>query len=96
MLFVIVAVDKPGSAALRMTTRNAHFDYARASGAVKLGGPFLDAEGGMAGSLIIIEAADLDKAKAWAANDPYAKAGLFARSEVRPWKMTFNECGATL
>lgn len=96
MLFVIVAIDKPNSLALRMATREAHFQYARATGAVRLGGPFLDAKGDMAGSLIILEAADLDAAKAWSANDPYVKAGLFERSEIRPWKATFNECGAAL
>ena len=96
MLFVVVAIDKPNSLSLRMATREAHFQYARATGAVRLGGPFLDAKGDMAGSLIIIEAADLDAAKTWSANDPYVKAGLFERSEIRPWKATFNECGAAL
>ncbi len=96
MLFVLAAIDKPNSHALRMATRQAHFEYARATGAVKLGGPFLDAKGEMTGSLIIFEAPDLDAAMAWHANDPYAKAGLFAQSEIRPWKATFNECGAAL
>ena len=96
MLFVITAIDKENSLSLRMATREKHFEYARATGAVRLGGPFLDAKGDMAGSLIIIEAADLDAAKSWAANDPYAKAGLFARSEVRPWKATANFCNAAL
>lgn len=93
MLFVIVAVDKPNSLELRVATRTAHFEYAKETGAVRLGGPFLDANGDMAGSMIIIEAADLAAAKAWAANDPYAKAGLFASSDVRPWKLTFNPSG---
>jgi uncharacterized protein YciI len=96
MLFVITAIDKPDSLALRMATRDAHFDYAKATGVVRLGGPFLDAEGRMAGSLIIFEVADLAAAKDWAANDPYAKAGLFAASELRPWKATANFCGAAL
>jgi uncharacterized protein YciI len=96
MLFVITAQDKPGGGALRATTRSAHFDYVRATGTVKLGGPFLGPDGAMVGSLIIFEAQDLDAAKAWAANDPYAKAGLFAEVELRPWKATFNECGAAL
>ena len=96
MLFVLTALDKPDSHELRMATRGAHFDFARATGAVKLGGPFLASDGGMIGSMIVFEAADFEAAKAWAANDPYAKAGLFAHSEIRPWKMTFNECGAKL
>ena len=90
MLFVLVAIDKENSLALRLQTRDAHFAYARETGTIRLGGPFLDAKGDMAGSLIIFEAEDLEAAKLWAGNDPYAKAGLFARSEIRPWKLTFN------
>jgi uncharacterized protein YciI len=96
MLFVLTATDKEGALALRMATREAHFAYARETGAIKLGGPFLDSEGQMAGSLIIFEAADLEAAKKWAANDPYAKAGLFERTEIRPWKATANWCNAEL
>jgi len=95
MLFTLVAIDKPDGLALRMATRAAHFEYARATGNIKLGGPFLDAKGDMAGSLIVFEAADMEAARNWAANDPYAQVGLFAQSDIRPWKPTFNECGAT-
>ncbi len=96
MLFVVTAIDKENALPLRLATRDAHFAYARETGVVRLGGPFLDARGDMAGSLLVFEAADLDAAEAWHAGDPYVKAGLFAHSEVRPWKMTFNECGAKL
>ncbi len=96
MLFVVIAVDRPGCFELRMATRDAHFAYARATGAVKLGGPFLDGEGNMTGSMMIVEADDLDAAKQWARNDPYAKAGLFAQSDVRPWTATFNPHGTAL
>jgi uncharacterized protein YciI len=96
MLFAVIAIDKENSLALRMATREAHFAYARETGGIRLGGPFLDSKGDMAGSLILFEADDLDAARKWHANDPYVKAGLFARSEVRPWKATFNDCGAAL
>jgi uncharacterized protein YciI len=96
MLFVVTAIDKENALALRLATREAHFAYARETGVIRLGGPFLSSKDEMAGSLIIFEAADLEAAKAWHANDPYVKAGLFARSEVRPWKMTFNACDAKL
>ena len=96
MLFVVTAIDKENSLALRLATREAHFAYARETGVIRLGGPFLGPTDEMAGSLIIFEAADLDSAKAWHAADPYVKAGLFAHSEVRPWKMTFNACAAKL
>jgi uncharacterized protein YciI len=90
MLFVLVAIDKENSLALRMATREAHFAYARETAVIRMGGPFLDSRGDMAGSLIIFEAENLEAAKRWHAGDPYAKAGLFARSEIRPWKLTFN------
>lgn len=96
MLFVIIAMDKPGSLSLRMATREAHFQYVSGTDTLKLGGPFLDDKGDMAGSLLIIEAADMDAAQRWHANDPYVKAGLFARSEIRPWKATANRCHAQL
>ncbi|HLY06044.1 MAG TPA: YciI family protein [Rhizomicrobium sp.] len=96
MLFVITAVDRDNSRDLRLATRPAHFDYVQRTGAVRLGGPFLDARGDMLGSLIIIEAPDLAAAREWQQNDPYVKAGLFAKSELRAWKATANYCNAEL
>jgi uncharacterized protein len=96
MLFVIIARDKQDSLALRLATRPAHFDYVQTTGAVKLGGPFLDENGEMTGSLLIIEAPDLAAAREWQADDPYAKAGLFAQADLQPWKATANFCKAEL
>ena len=96
MLFTVVAMDKPDSLALRLANREAHLAFAHETGAIKLGGPFLDAKGDMAGSFIIFEAADIEAAKRWHADDPYTKAGLFAQSEVRPWRATLNFCDAKL
>lgn len=95
-LFVVTAIDKPDSLELRMSVREQHFAFVREKGRAKLGGPFLDAKGNMCGSLIIVEAPDLEAAKAWHASDPYVKAGLFASSEVKPWKATFNPIEAKL
>ena len=56
-----------------------------------LAGPFTEADGEtMNGSLIVIEAASLQAAEKIAAGDPFAKAGLFASVEIRPWLWTFN------
>jgi len=90
-LFALICTDKPDSLALRMATREAHFAYARThAGAIRLGGPFLDQDGGMAGSLILLEAADLAAAEAFSAADPYILAGLFESVDIRPWKVTFG------
>lgn len=94
MLFVVTALDKDNSLELRMATRAAHFDYARETNCIRLGGPFLNDKDEMVGSLIIFEAADLQAAQKWHDNDPYKKAGLFKSSDVRPWKATFNPTGA--
>jgi uncharacterized protein YciI len=94
MLFIVTAIDKENSLPLRLSARDAHFAYARQSGCVRLGGPFLNAKGDMAGSMIIFEAENLPAARQWHASDPYVKAGLFANSDVRPWKPTFNGCDA--
>lgn len=96
MLFVITAFDKPDSLALRTATRPAHVDYLHKTGVLKLGGPFLDESGGMTGSLLIIDVPDLAAAREWQANDPYAKAGLFAHSELHAWKAGANFCKAEL
>lgn len=88
MLITIIARDKPNSLELRQATREAHLAYAGQTGRVKIGGPFLDEDGGMIGSLIVLDVPDMDAAKEWAANDPYAKAGLFETVTIDYWKQT--------
>jgi hypothetical protein len=39
----------------------------------------------MIGSLLVIEAQDLETAERFAAGDPYRNADLFAEVSVRPW-----------
>jgi uncharacterized protein YciI len=96
MLFILTALDKPDSLALRLSVREAHLAFARETGRIRLGGPFLNDKGEMCGSMMIVEAPDLETAKAWHASDPYVKAGLFASSDIRPWKPTFNPIEAKL
>lgn len=87
-LFIVSWMDKPGHLPVRLANREAHLDYVRETGVVRLGGPFLDENGEMAGSMIIIEADSLEMAHAWHALDPYRSAGLFEASEVKPWRIT--------
>jgi uncharacterized protein YciI len=44
----------------------------------------------MNGSLIVVEAASLDAARSIGAGDPFAKAGVFASVDIRPWLWTIN------
>jgi uncharacterized protein YciI len=93
MLFALICNDNPGHLQVRLDTRNAHvafLDDLNAKGTLKFAGPFLAPDGKPNGSLVVIEAADLNGAKALADADPYAKAGLFASVEIRPWNWVFN------
>ena len=93
-LFVLSCIDKPNSLALRMATREAHLAYARERlSDIKLGGPYLSPAGEMAGSLIILDVADQATAEAWSANDPYRKAGLFERVDIKPFRATLGSVG---
>ncbi len=86
MLIALIAKDKPGALQTRTDNRPAHLDYLNANAeTVSQAGPLLDADGGMIGSLIILDVADMAAAEDWAANDPYAKAGLFTSVELIHW-----------
>lgn len=90
-LYVLVCHDRPNSLDLRMATREAHLAYARSHNSkVKLGGPLLDAQGDMAGSMLIFDTDDLAEVQAFTDNDPYAQAGLFGRVEILPFKATMG------
>lgn len=88
MLFVLICTDKPNSSAVRAEARPRHLAYIEAhKDAVKIAGPFTSDDGQtMLGSLIVIEAADAAAARAFAAGDPYALAGLFQSVEIKPWR----------
>jgi uncharacterized protein YciI len=98
MLFALICTDKPEHLQVRQDTRPDHLAFlARLNGEKKLAfaGPFLDVDGKPNGTLSVIEAADLEAAKAIAASDPYAKAGLFERVEVRAWNWGINKPAGT-
>jgi uncharacterized protein len=89
VLFVITCTDKPNSLDLRLKTRPEHIAFLESLN-IKAAGPFLDADEKPIGSLIILEAENLAAAKAIAARDPYANAGLFQTTEVRAWRWAIN------
>ena len=93
MIFSIICKDKPGHLEVRMSNRPAHVDYLNglnAEGKLKFAGPFLGEDGKPVGSLVAVEAEDRAAAEALAANDPYARAGLFQSVEILPWNWVFN------
>jgi hypothetical protein len=91
-LFMLACFDKPNSLPLRTATREAHLAYVREhAGAVKLAGPMLDEDEGMAGSLFILYVPDRVAAEAFNAADPYQQAGLFALVEIRGFRATLGQ-----
>ncbi len=93
MLFAIHCLDKPLSTALRAVTRDDHLAYVAASGdKIRIAGPLMSEDGtAMAGSFIVLEAASVEEARLWNANDPYTKVGLFGRVDVRPFNWTLAD-----
>ena len=85
MLIALIARDKPGALETRKENRAAHLAYIEETGVVFQAGPLI-VDGGMAGSLVILDVEDMTVAEAWAAGDPYAKAGLFQSVELIEWK----------
>ncbi|MCD2175480.1 YciI-like protein [Rhizobium sp. C4] len=93
MLFALWCTDKKDHLQVRMDTRPTHVEWLNAinaEGKLKMAGPTLNGEGKPMGSLVVIVADDQASAEALAAQDPYAKAGLFETVEVRPFNWVFN------
>ena len=77
---------------MRLATRADHLAFAKDLGErLKLGGPFLDEAGEMCGSMLIVEADDLAAAQALSAADPYTRAGLWDRVEIRAFRGTIGK-----
>lgn len=92
MLFALICTDRPGGLDLRMATRPAHLAYLeRETARIVCAGAMLDAEGKPGGSLLVVEAADRAEAEAFAAADPYAKAGLFESTLIRPFRQVYKD-----
>lgn len=72
---------------LRRRTRSAHLAYLeKAIDQVVVAGPLLDDSGEPIGSMLLMEFPDYRAAVAFAADDPYARAGLFASVAVTAWR----------
>ena len=93
MLFALTCLDRPNAGATRAENRPAHLEYMRHSGArLVLAGPLLaDDEKTPVGSLLILDLPSRAEAERFAADDPYAKAGLFQSVTIRGWRKVFPE-----
>jgi len=86
--FVVYALDKPNREATRLDHRPAHRARLRDHEhvvSVQVGGPLLDADGRMIGSLLIVEAASAEAVESFMAGDPYQLADVYASVRVHPF-----------
>ena len=87
MLYVIRCIDKKDHLPIRQENRPAHIEYLQSfGGKLFAAGAILDDSEKMCGSIVILDLADKVAAEAFAAGDPYAKAGLFESTTVDCWK----------
>lgn len=95
MWYVIEGYDGEGVLAQRLAARPAHLarlEALRDAGRLLLAGPCPAIDGedpgpaGFSGSVVIAEFASLDDARNWADADPYVDAGVYVRTEVRPFR----------
>lgn len=98
MYYVIFAQDTPNSLEKRLAVREKHLERLKtlqAEGRLLTAGPnpTIDAENpgeaGFSGSTVIAEFANLEAAQAWAAQDPYIEAGVYANVIIKPFKKVF-------
>ena len=92
-MYVITCVDKPDHGAVRKENRPAHLAYLRGVGdTLFAAGPTLtDDASTVTGSVLLVDVADKQAAETFAADDPYAKAGLFESVTIKAWKKVFPE-----
>ena len=93
--YAIISEDNADSLPKRLSARPSHLerlDALRDEGRLLLAGPFpaIDSPdpgpAGFSGSLIVAGFDSLVAARAWAADDPYVHAGVYAKVEVKPFK----------
>lgn len=95
MWYAVISEDVQGSLERRAGARAAHLARLSAlvdEGRLLVAGPHpaIDSEdpgpAGFTGSLIVADFPSLDEAEAWAREDPYVAAGVYAKVVVKPFK----------
>jgi uncharacterized protein YciI len=95
MLYAIISTDHENSLADRLQARPDHLQRLEAlkdAGRLLLAGPHpaIDSpdpgDAGFNGSLVVAEFESLEAAQAWADDDPYVAAGVYADVTVKPFR----------
>ena len=91
MPYAIQTKDKPDHGNLRAELRDAHLAYLNANlDKLLAAGAVIDDDGtGGHGGILIVDTDDRAEAEAFAADDPFTKAGLFESVTVTRWRKAF-------
>jgi uncharacterized protein len=95
MWYAVISEDVPNSLERRLQARPEHLQRLTAlvdEGRLLIAGPHpaIDSEdpgpAGFTGSLVVVDFPSLEEARAWADDDPYIAAGVYAKVTVKPFK----------
>lgn len=91
MPYIIQTFDKPGHAEIRAANRKIHLDYLeKHKGKLLAAGAVLSDDGSTGeGGVLIVDTEERKIAEEFIANDPFTKAGLFAKVTVTRWRKAF-------
>lgn len=98
MLFIAIARDGTDEAApsRRLAVRAQHLEGIAplvAAGTVQLGGAMLNDTGEMIGSVMLIEAPDLEAVRSMLERDVYTTAGVWQSVEIAPFRIAVQAKG---
>ena len=88
-MIAVMAHDAPGDApaAARQALLFAHLAHVESVlDRILVAGPLLDAEGKVAGSLLVLDVADVAAARALMDRDPYSQGGIWDRVDYQIFK----------
>lgn len=96
-LFAVIGFDQAtGSAQLREQGRPAHRAYVQANDAgIRFAGAMYGSSGDQCGSLLIIEAEDIEAVWSWCRAEPFYQSGVYGDFHVVPWRCARNDLPQT-
>lgn len=86
MKFIVYTEDKANSLSIRQANRDAHLAWLKSDNPdvdLLTAGPWLDDDGVMRGSMLIVDAENKAVVETWLSADPYRDAGLTASTMVK-------------
>jgi uncharacterized protein YciI len=87
--FMVYALDKPNKETARLTARDAHRARLRERDypiRLLIGGLLLDDDGGMVGTMLVVEAESMDLVRRFVDQDPYVCADVYASVAIHLFK----------